>query len=153
MTHEIRVFKSAGLLEHRVDGVLRGAYPAEVGRNRHDKEQEGDEATPLGEFFICARNPRSRFHRSLCLAYPNRVHAERGLQQKLIDRQQFDAIVQALEARRMPPQKTRLGGEIYLHGRSRYGAQGTRGCVAVDDAVIEMLFDALPLGTRVNILP
>ena len=153
MTHEIRILKSAGLLEHLVDGVQRGAYPAEVGRNCRDKVHEGDEATPLGEFFICARNPRSRFHRSLCLGYPNRAHAERGLKQGLVDQHEFDAIVQALEAGRMPPQKTRLGGEIYLHGRSRDGAEGTRGCVAVDDAVIEALFDTVPLGTKVTILP
>lgn len=152
MTQEIRIFKADGLLRHFVAGQLRGEYPAEVGRNAQDKVQEGDEATPLGEFFVCAKNPRSRFHRSLCLSYPNRGHAERGLRQGLIDQQTFDAIVQAIESGRMPPQKTRLGGEIYLHGRSQ-GTQGTQGCIAVDDCLIETLFEDVPLGTPVTILP
>ena len=140
-------------MQHFIDGHLRGAYAAEVGRNPQDKVREGDEATPLGEFFVCAKNPRSHFHRSLCLSYPNLTHAERGLRDGLIDQCQFDAIVQALQAGRMPPQDTRLGGEIYLHGRSRSGQQGTRGCVAVADDVIEALFATVPLGARVTIAP
>ena len=153
MSHELRIFKSSGLVQHFVDGQLRGEYAAEMGRNPRDKLREGDEATPLGEFFVCAKNPRSQFHRSLCLSYPNVWHAERGLRDGLIEQGEFHAILQALEAGRMPSQKTRLGGEIYLHGRSRPGVNGTRGCVAVDDAVIEVLFAALPLGTKVIIAP
>ena len=153
MNHELRIFKSSGLVQHYVDGQLRDEYAAEVGRNRQDKLREGHEATPLGEFFVCAMNPCSQFRRSLCLSYPNVWHAERGLRDGLIEQGEFDAILQALEGGRMPPQKTRLGGEIYLHGRSRPGTNGTRGCVAVDDAVIETLFATLPLGTKVIIAP
>jgi murein L,D-transpeptidase YafK len=150
---EIRIFKSAGTLEHHVDGRLETRVDAQLGRNSRDKEKEGDEATPVGDFFVCAKNPKSRFHRSLCLSYPNAEHADRGLAHGLIDAAEHASILEALAAGRMPPQHTRLGGEIYIHGRAPNGTLGTRGCISVDDATIEKLFDRVPLGTRVIVLP
>src|SRR6201996_8573816 len=113
---QIKVYKATGRLEFFSDGQLRLAVAAHLGRNPKDKQQEGDEATPLGEFFVCAKNPKSRFHRSLCLSYPNACHADRGLAQGLIHADEHAAILEALNAGRMPPQHTNLGGEIYIHG-------------------------------------
>jgi murein L,D-transpeptidase YafK len=127
-----------------------------IGRNSGaDKTVEGDEATPLGEFFVCARNPRSRFFLSLCISYPNAAHADRGLRDGLIDAEQHVQIIDALAQRRTPPQHTRLGGEIYIHGEAPIGEtrgdDATRGCIALDNPAMRALFDLTPLGTRISI--
>jgi len=52
----------------------------------------------------------------------------------------------------MPPQNTKLGGEIYIHGGGA-GTDWTQGCVALADDDIKELFDSIPVGTTVRILP
>jgi murein L,D-transpeptidase YafK len=133
--------------------VLR-AYPIALGRNgAADKLIEGDEATPLGEFYICAKNPRSRYFLSLCISYPNAEDAERGLAAALISAEEHEQILDALKAGRMPPQHTHLGGEIYIHGHGgHHEPQGTRGCIALRDADMQDLYDRAAIGTPVAIV-
>jgi Uncharacterized protein conserved in bacteria len=52
----------------------------------------------------------------------------------------------------MPPQKTALGGEIYIHG-SGSASDWTRGCIALEDEEMKELFDAVPVGAPVEIKP
>lgn len=132
-----------------------GTYPIALGRNgAADKSIEGDEATPLGDFYICAKNPRSRYFLSLCISYPNTEHAQRGLVAGLISAEEHGQILDALKAGRMPPQHTRLGGEIYIHGHGERGApQDTRGCIALSDADMQDLYDRTAIGTPLAILP
>lgn len=117
-----------------------------------DKEIEGDGKTPEGEFYVFTKNPQSSFHRSLGLSYPNIEDAERGLKNKLISQEEHDEIVAAINEKRMPPQKTALGGEIYIHG-SGNTADWTAGCVALTNSEMEELFNALPIGIPVSIHP
>jgi murein L,D-transpeptidase YafK len=115
-----------------------------------DKIRAGDRRTPEGEFYICLKNSHSQFYLSLGLSYPNQKHAERGLRDRLITRAQYNQIIAALNRRRMPPQNTRLGGELFIHG-SGSASDWTWGCVALDNKDIQELFNAAPLGTPVNI--
>jgi len=146
------------LLTYRGDRLER-SYPVALGRNAAaDKAVEGDEATPLGEFYVCAKNPRSKFWLSMCLSYPNAEDAARGLAASLISLEEHAAILAALDRRAIPPQKTQLGGEIYIHGEDpapRIGApkDWTRGCIALANAAMRELFDASPIGTPVLIAP
>ena len=117
-----------------------------------DKETEGDGRTPEGDFYVFAKNPKSKFHLSLGLSYPGREVAERGLKTGLISQQEYDEIVAALAESRMPLQKTKLGGEIYIHGGGTK-SDWTEGCVAMDNAEMTELFEAVLIGTRVTILP
>lgn len=117
-----------------------------------DKEAEGDGRTPEGDFYVFARNPKSKFHLSLGLSYPGREDAERGLKSGLISQEEHDEIVAAIAEKRMPLQRTRLGGEIYIHGGGT-ASDWTEGCVALDDAEMNELFEAVPIGTKVTILP
>jgi murein L,D-transpeptidase YafK len=155
---QIVVHKAARMLiVYRGDRAER-RYPVTLGRNSSaDKAIEGDEATPLGEFFICAKNPRSKFFLSLCISYPNTEDAERGLAANLITAAEHAAILAALARRAMPPQRTRLGGEIYIHGqpgaRAAASESGTRGCIALDNPAMQELFDLSPIGTPVLITP
>ncbi len=117
-----------------------------------DKEREGDARTPEGEYYVCTRNPASKYHRSMGLSYPNALDADRGLQAGLITSREHRAIADALRHMRQPPWKTRLGGEIMIHGGGTH-ADWTDGCIALSDGEAEELFTALPLGTVVEILP
>lgn len=117
-----------------------------------DKETEGDGKTPLGEFYVFTKNDESRFYLSIGLSYPNSDDAARGLREGLISQDEHDAIIAAINEKRMPPQKTRLGGEIYIHG-SGAARDWTWGCIALENDEIKEIFDAVPTGAPVTILP
>ncbi len=117
-----------------------------------DKEREGDLRTPEGEFYVCARNATSKYHRSIGLSYPNEEDAERGLAAGLITKREHRTILDATRHMTQPPWKTALGGEIMIHGGGT-DSDWTEGCIAVSDLEAEELFRALPLGTPVEIAP
>jgi murein L,D-transpeptidase YafK len=117
-----------------------------------DKEIEGDGKTPEGQYYVFVKNPESKFHLSLGLSYPSRASAERGLAAGVITRSEFNSIAGAHEHGTELPQKTRLGGEIYVHGGGS-ASDWTEGCIAMTDEEIEEVFAAVPVGTRVTILP
>ncbi|HWP52576.1 MAG TPA: L,D-transpeptidase [Pyrinomonadaceae bacterium] len=117
-----------------------------------DKIRQGDRRTPEGDFYIFTKNDKSAFYLSLGISYPNAAHAERGLREGLITKAQYDAIKSALQAKKTPPQNTRLGGDIYIHGNGA-GSDWTWGCVALEDRDVRELFQAIPVGTPVRIEP
>ena len=149
--------KSARTLRLYAGERLERVYPVALGRNwAADKAVEGDEATPIGEFYICSKNPRSKFFLSMCLSYPNAEDAERGLTAGLITAQEHAQILTALAAKGLPPQRTRLGGEIYIHGEDPAALTGapkdwTRGCIALANEAMQELYAQIPLGTPVVI--
>jgi len=126
--------------------------PVVLGKNPSDKQREGDMATPEGEFYICYRNPQSKYHRFLGLSYPNIEDAERGLRTGLITREEYDAICHAIRRQQCPPWNTALGGEIGLHGPAP-NRTWTHGCIAMGIQEIEKLYDWLQLGDPVIIAP
>ena len=126
--------------------------PVVLGKNHADKQQEGDLATPEGEFYICTKNPNSSYHRFLGISYPNREDADRGLRDGLINATEAEQIRQAQSLKRCPPWKTALGGEIGLHGPCP-NVTWTHGCVAMTEHQIERLYDLLEIGDTVVITP
>lgn len=104
------------------------------------KTEEGDERTPEGAYRITAHNPRSSFHRSLRISYPNEKD-----------------IAQA-KKRGVSP-----GGDIMIHGlRNGLGWLGTLhlrhdtwtdGCIAVTNDEIEEIAALVPDGTPIEIRP
>jgi murein L,D-transpeptidase YafK len=117
-----------------------------------DKEKEGDGKTPEGEFYIFTKNPKSNFHLSLGVSYPSADDAERGLKARQITKKERDAIATAIRDKKMPLQKTALGGEVYIHGGG-VSRDWTWGCVALENADIKEIFDAIPVGVTVKIVP
>ncbi len=98
------------------------------------KAREGDERTPEGLYTIDARNPQSAYHLSLRIDYPNERDTAR-----------------AAKAGVSP------GGDIFIHGQPN-GYIGpplphdwTDGCIAVSNAEIAALWDAVPDGTLIYI--
>lgn len=117
-----------------------------------DKEIEGDGKTPEGDFYIFIKNPESSFFLSLGVSYPNIEDAERGLKNNLISRQEFDEIVKAINEKSMPPQKTKLGGEIYIHGGG-CNSDWTAGCMALKNEEMQEIFESIEVGTPIRIEP
>ena len=149
----IVVLKSQRTLELYSGGKLVRTYKIGLGLNPvPDKQREGDRATPEGDFHIFTKNPKSAFHLSLGISYPNIEDAERGLSAGLIPRAQRDAIVKAIKRKQGPPQYTALGGLIYIHGNGA-SSDWTWGCVALENEDIEELYQAIPVGTPVTIKP
>jgi murein L,D-transpeptidase YafK len=160
MTYRIEIAKQARILELYSEAGLVKRHAIVLGSNPDaDKAVEGDGATPTGDFYICAKNPRSKFFLSLCVSYPNAEDAERGLRDGLIDLHERAEIVEALRQCKMPPQHTRLGGEIYIHGHPAQAAADvsrpdwTQGCIALDNIFMQDLYDRVELGTPVIIRP
>jgi len=149
----IVVYKSARKLEFYSDQKLLRTYRVGLGFNPvPDKQKEGDGATPEGEFYIFVKNNQSSYFLSLGVSYPNLEDAERGLRDGLINKTQYDTIVEAIRKKVGPPQYTKLGGLIYIHGHGS-SRDWTWGCVALENADIKELYNVVSVGTPVTILP
>ncbi len=150
----VRISKALRRLTVFSDGEAQKGYRIALGREPDgDKEREGDGKTPEGQFYICSRNPESKFRLALGLSYPNEDDADRGLAAGLISKREHRTIVSAIHHFERPPWKTALGGEIMIHGAGSGRGDWTQGCIALDDTDIEELYRALPLGTPVEIVP
>lgn len=99
-----------------------------------DKKIEGDGKTPEGRYYIDRRNPRSAFHLSLGISYPNAA-----------DRAEAAALGK------------KPGGDIFIHGRAKKhrgkGPDWTAGCISVTDGEIEKIYAMVDNGTVIDIFP
>ena len=149
----IVVYKNARKLELYSDKKLLRTYRVGLGFSPvQDKQREGDGATPEGDFYVFVKNNKSAYYLSLGVSYPNPEDAVRGLRDGLITKVQHDAIVEAHRKKTAPPQYTKLGGLIYIHG---HGAKSdwTWGCVALENEDIKELYESVSVGTPVTIKP
>lgn len=98
------------------------------------KQFEGDGKTPEGVYYIDRFNPRSAFHLSVGISYPNPN-----------DRNFAEA------------QGRNPGGDIFIHGRGPefQNATGdwTDGCIAVTDREMEDIYAMVRNGTPIHIHP
>jgi murein L,D-transpeptidase YafK len=121
---------SGGALAHTLTGLQLGDAP--VGH----KQFQGDEKTPEGRYTIDYRNPNSAYHLSLHINYP---------------RAEDTAFARA--------QGQNPGGQIFIHGQpnslpaGRMPGDWTDGCIALANYEIEALWEAVPNGTPIEILP
>jgi murein L,D-transpeptidase YafK len=141
---ELRLYDGTRLV--KTYRVALGANPVPA------KQREGDRATPEGSYFICLKNPQSKFHLSLAISYPGPADARRGLKAGMISKQEYQAILKADADRATPPWGTQLGGEVFVHGHGST-TDWTWGCVALDDPDIEELYRLVPVRTPIVIYP
>jgi murein L,D-transpeptidase YafK len=151
----VHIYKYERLMELRDDGRLVRRFDIRLGGDPfRPKRVRGDERTPVGRYYIRAKNTRTGYHRFLGINYPSIADADRGLDNGLISEEEWADIFFANVEGSMPPQNTRLGGRIGIHG---YGGRPvipydwTEGCIAVTDAEIEYLFSQVEVGTPVLI--
>ena len=150
---EIIVRKAARSLEVWESGTVIKSYRIVLGSCPIGiKEIEGDGKTPEGEYFVAVKNEKSKFHLSLGLSYPSREDAARAVKGGLIGASDAAEIEAVLDSGRLPPQKTALGGEIYIHGGGTAG-DWTQGCIALENSEMEELFALAEKGTKVTIVP
>ncbi|MCA1959395.1 MAG: L,D-transpeptidase [Desulfomonile sp.] len=130
------------------------------------KTETGDRRTPEGEYFICSKSASSSFHRFLGISYPGELDAMRAFEDGQISLETRNAIIRSAKEGRTPPWNTKLGGWVGIHGYPTEGNQKrwvsllypkphnwTNGCIALWDSEIEELYEILPVGTPVTILP
>jgi L,D-peptidoglycan transpeptidase YkuD (ErfK/YbiS/YcfS/YnhG family) len=104
-----------------------------------DKMQEGDGATPEGQFHILQKKgPGStKFYKALLLNYPTNEHRRRFQEAKIKGR---------LAAHRS------IGGLIEIHGQQPNGNSTTNGCIALHNADMDAVFHLAKEGTPVTIV-
>lgn len=119
----LRAYKSEGLLELWAESrasedkvLVRGFAVCAKSGGLGPKAVSGDLQVPEGVYRVDRFNPRSRYHLSLGLDYPNAVDLAR--------------------AAGRPP-----GGDIFIHGDCV-----TIGCLPIEDGPIEWLYVAAVLG-------
>ena len=115
------------------------------------KLRQGDGKTPLGEFKVVDKGP-SQFHLWLGLNYPTSEDAWRARQEGVLTWVELALLRYQNLNGKVPYGNGPLGGAIGIHGG---GAKKnwTLGCVALENADVEKLYEAVPLGTKVEILP
>lgn len=147
----IRIFKKERLLELYVDGQLFDKFKISLGSSPiGDKNKEGDGKTPVGKYYICTRNDKSRFTLFLGISYPNTEDARRGLENELIDQKIFEKIKQANDNEIQPPWNTPLGGAVGIHGGGNT-TDWTWGCISLSEKDIKTLWKYAKLKTPVEI--
>lgn len=134
------VYKARHELQLWSQGSLLKAYRVALGPTpTGHKRRQGDGRTPEGDYVIDYRNPRSLYHLSLHVSYPNEQDRRRAA------------------AAHVSP-----GGDIMIHGVPR-GYESiqpgqkvddwTAGCIAVTNSEIEEIWRAVPDGTPIHIEP
>ena len=137
---KILVLKSKRQMQVFAGGQLVKTYRVSLGRVPvGKKEYEGDRKTPEGIHTISHKNPHSKYHKTMCISYPDKRNIAHA---KLLDK---------------PP-----GGYVEIHGRpaepdftDRYAAHfdWTNGCVALTNKRLDDLYPHVPLGTVIEIRP
>lgn len=125
-----------------------------------DKQRQGDNRTPEGQFFITDKE-RLNDHpylgqKWMGLSYPDPVHAKKGMESNLISANQYQEFVRANDQKVQPPQNTLLGGWIGIHGGreelTKEKINWTEGCLALQDTDLEELYKIVQYGTMVVIV-
>jgi len=119
-----------GRLVRTISGIQLGDAP------EGHKHFQGDERTPEGRYWIDYGNPNSSYYLSLHISYPN-----------------------AADAAYAAGQGRSPGGQIFIHGQpndlgaGRIPGDWTDGCIALSNAEMDVLWDSVPDGTAIDILP
>ena len=147
----IKVYKKKRVLELYGDGRLLGRFKVALGGSPEgDKNREGDLKTPIGNYYICTRNNKSRFFLFMGVSYPNVEDGARGFESGLIDRSTYEFIKEAERSKTVPPWNTPLGGEVGIHGGGNEH-DWTLGCIALSDEDIKLVWQYTSKGTPVEI--
>ena len=139
---EVVVAKSDRKLRLMKGGQVVREYRIALGKDPiGQKYREGDHRTPEGEYVLDWRNHRSQFYKSIHVSYPN---AEDRLRSQ--------------EAGYKP------GGMIMIHGKPNYvqspnvlaeydRIDWTNGCIAVNNADMDEIWQSVRDGTKIRIKP
>lgn len=136
----IVVLKAPRQLLLYLHGKLLRRFSIELGfSGLQDKLQEGDGATPEGQFRILHRKGAgaTKYHKALLLNYPTSQHRRRFQEAK---------IQGVLASNRT------IGGLIEIHGQQPNGNNTTNGCIALENADMDVVFQLTREGTPVTVV-
>lgn len=103
------------------------------------KIEQGDSRTPEGQYVLDWKNPKSRYHLSIHISYPN--GNDKAAAQQM---------------------GTSPGGDIMIHGQPNWlswlrpvfnGWDWTDGCIAVGNTEMEEIWRSIKTGTPIEIMP
>jgi murein L,D-transpeptidase YafK len=137
----IRVDKSERRLELLRKRKVVATFAVALGRSPEGgKQMEGDMRTPEGRYMIDWRNPGSHYHRSLHISYPDKADKARAAKLGVAP-----------------------GGDVMIHGQPNgyalpaslllQATDWTFGCIAVSNADMDAIWNAVPDGAPIEILP
>lgn len=142
MASRIEVHKAdRKLLVYAADRLL-ATYPVVLGGSPvGHKRQEGDRKTPEGDYLLDRKNPRSAYHLSIHVSYPN-----------------------AADRRQARASGVSPGGDIMIHGQpndaafrkalAAYpGLDWTDGCITLSNADMKRLWDQVEVPIPIRIEP
>jgi len=161
--YRIVITKSTRKLEvMQGDRVIR-KYTISYGKGHGSTKRElGDNNTPTGRYQIVKFKPDSKFFFFMQLDYPNLLDAWYGYKDDIISSTDFRNIAAAFKNHQIPPQNTRLGGYIGIHGLGDVSADTlkihqannwTDGCIALKNEEINELRHYVSIGTTIIIRP
>ena len=144
--YKIIIKKSLYELQVFDDEGWYATYPIVFGsKDLADKMKEGDRRTPNGNFKIIMKKPVSKWGLELLLNYPNEESVKRFKERK---------------AKGLIPKNARIGDGIAIHATRKEEEwtidnfyNWTDGCISVKYSEMQDLYDFIPVGTPVSILP
>ncbi len=117
----------------------------------------GDQSTPLGEYHITEIRPSVHFDLFLAIDYPGPEDALRAVRGGRLGAEDYRRIQLAHARGEPPPQDTRLGGHLGIHGLGagdpdiQANINWTNGCIALSNEQVEELARLVATGTPVRI--
>ena len=136
----VLVIKSEKRLYLLQDGDVFASFRVAFGRNpKGHKQQQGDERTPEGRYILDYKNPYSKYYKSIHISYPD--HEDR---------------------RRARERGVDPGGNIMIHGQKNgyerwevfaQFVNWTNGCIALKNSEMDYVWEAVKVGTPIEIRP
>lgn len=136
----VRVVKSERKLILFSEGQVVREFRIALGGNpTGHKQQEGDQRTPEGSYVLDYKKSDSAFYKAIHISYPN------------------EHDVAAAKQRGVKP-----GGQIMIHGQKNgigwlaalsQFVDWTRGCIALKNEEMDVLWSLIAEGTKIEILP
>jgi murein L,D-transpeptidase YafK len=142
------VTKHTRRLELYRRGGLVGAFPVVLGaRPDGPKRYEGDMRTPEGVYRVTGKRVHGRWSYFIEIDYPNES-----------DRRAYESEAAAGRIPLFAQQLPGLGGRVGIHGNDRprdqaSGRDWTKGCIAMRNEDVAVLYELVDVGTPVVVLP
>ncbi len=136
----VLIIKSESTLYLKKNGIVLNSHHVAFGANpKGHKQQEGDGRTPEGKYVLDYKKKNSSFYKAIHISYPNKYDKKRA------------------NKKGVSP-----GGQIMIHGQKNglgwlsfftQSFNWTDGCIAVSDDAMDEIWNAVDVGTPVEIKP